>query len=138
MAGAALFIGDTGFFEEVVADRIAPDDRVAGLIFETREHVVEALRVNVTLQRFPLIDEFGDFGSAVVVGIINILNDSFAGMEIVRVRNVMEEKQKFVGSGRKRFINSCDGRTILAGESRAGRNGPVHADSLFVGAMPLA
>ena len=72
---------NAGFFEEVVADGVAPDDRVAGLIFEAGEDVVETLRVDVALQRFPLIDEFGDFGGAFVVGIVNVLDDGFAGVE---------------------------------------------------------
>jgi hypothetical protein len=93
MAGAAFVVGDAGFFQKIVADGVAPDDGVASLIFETCENVVEALRVNVALQRFPLVDEFGDFGGAFIVGVVNILDDGFLGVELVRVGNVMEEEQ---------------------------------------------
>src|SRR5579863_1654931 len=138
MAGAGFVIGNAGFFQEVVADGVAPDDRVARLIFQASENVIEAWRVYVPLQRLPLIDELDYFGSAFVVGIVNVLDDGFVRMKLIGVRNVMEEKEKFVGRCCEGLIDFRDRRTVLADETGAGRDGAVHADSLFVGAMPLA
>ena len=51
---------------------------------------------------------------------------------------MVEEEQQFVGRGRERFVDFRDGRAILADVAGAGGDGAVHADSFFVGAMPLA
>src|SRR5579863_7937502 len=138
MSGVAFIVGNAGFFQEIVANRVAPDDRVTRLIFQASEYVIKPLRIDVALQRFPLIDKLGNFGGAFIVGIVDVLNDSFSRVEFVCIRNVMEEEQKLVGRGRERFVDFRDWRTILADESGAGRDGAVHADSLFVGAMPLS
>ena len=39
VAGAALLVGDAAELEEVLHDGVAPDDGVAGLVFEAGEHV---------------------------------------------------------------------------------------------------
>ena len=42
VADAALVVGDAALAEEPIADRVAPDLGVAGLIFEVGEHLLRS------------------------------------------------------------------------------------------------
>ncbi len=48
------------------------------------------------------------------------------------------KSSKVVRAGVERFEHRCDGRPVLADESRAGRNRAVHADAGLVGPVPLS
>ncbi len=50
----------------------------------------------------------------------------------------MQEEQQIVGAGGERLVNLGDGRAILADVAGAGGHRAIHADAVFVGAMPLA
>src|SRR3954470_15997025 len=56
----------------------------------------------------------------------------------MRVRNVMQEQQQIVRTGRDRFEDPRDLGTVLSAVPGPRRYGPIHAYTFGVGAMPLA
>jgi hypothetical protein len=51
---------------------------------------------------------------------------------------VVHEQEQIVRAGRERLVHARNGRTVLADISGAGGFGSIHADAVFIGAMPLA
>ena len=89
-------------------------------------------------QRLPLSDERGGLVGAIVMRIVDMLDDGLAGVEFVAIRNVVEKEKQFIGCCRQRLILFCDGWGILRGVTRASGGGAVHADAIVIGAVPLA
>src|SRR5450631_433916 len=74
-----------------VADGVAPDEGLSGLVLEARQDVAVAIFVDVTLQHFPLRDEVAGPIRAVVVRIVNVLNYRLPGMQYIGVGHVVEK-----------------------------------------------
>ena len=70
--------------------------------------------------------------------IVQVLDDGLAGVQLVSVRHVVQEQQQLVRTGRQRLVDLGDRGPVLPDVPGAGRDGAVHADALFVGAMPLS
>src|SRR5579863_9384464 len=70
--------------------------------------------------------------------IVDVLDDSLAGVEDVGIGDVMEEEEKFVGRGGERFVHFGDLLRILAGKTGAGGDGAIHSDAEVIGAVPLS
>src|ERR1700747_2661825 len=98
MADSPLDIGDSGSSQKPIANRVAPDDGVSGLIFEACEHGRVTLLINVAAQRLPLANIVSGGLRAFVMGIVNVLDDSFSGVQNVGVEDVMEKEKQLVGS----------------------------------------
>ena len=90
--GAAQRVGNAALLQEVLHDRVAPDDRMAGLVLQPRALIFVELRVDFAFQRGPLVAEPRRFLRAFVVAVVNVLNDGLARMQFVGPRNVMEEE----------------------------------------------
>ena len=99
MAGAAVVVGDSAELEEVLSDGVAPDDGVVGLVLKAREHVGVEFRIDAALQRRPVRDELCGLRGAVVVRVVEILDDGFAVVKLVSVGHVVEEEEQVVWSG---------------------------------------
>ena len=93
MPDAAAVVGNAGSFRKPIADGIAPDNRLAGLVLETLQCIFIRLRIDAAPEGLPLYDQFCRLLGTIVVRIINVLDHRFAGMEFVGVRNMVKEKQ---------------------------------------------
>ena len=138
MAGASFRIGDSGKAQEIFANGITPNDGVAGLVFKASKGCGVAVAVNQTLQRLPLLHVIGCSLCAFVMRIINVLDDGFAGMKHVSVRDVMEKEQQLVGRRSWRFVELRNERRILSHITGASGDAAIHADTVMIGAVPLA
>ena len=138
MAGAAFCVGDSGRVGEPRGHGIAPHYRLAGLIFQLREHVAVALLVDAASQGLPLLRVPRDRIGAFVMRIVDVLDHRFAGMQAVRIRDVVHEKQQIVRAGFERFVDPGHLRPVLADEAGAGGDGAVHAGAFGIGAVPLS
>ena len=82
VADAFLVVGDAALAEEPIGDGVAPDLGVAGLVGEVGEHLVVAGFVDAAVERFPVANEPVGVAGAVVVRIVDVLNQRFAGVEL--------------------------------------------------------
>ena len=73
------------------------------LFIEPVESVDEPLGIDFAFQRFPCRAVCFRFIDTIVVAVIDVLDDGFAGVETVCVRHVMKEKQHIVGTRFDRF-----------------------------------
>ena len=138
VSGPSPRIGNARRAEEPADDRVAPHNRVAALIFEFLEHGRVAIRVDRAREFPPAVHELRGLFRALVVCVVNMLNDRAARLQPVRVRHVVHEQQQVVGAGLERFVRRCHLRRVLRDVLRAGRHRPIHADALVVGTMPLS
>src|SRR5256885_12159985 len=69
--------------------------------------------------------------------IVDVLDDGFAGMKHVSVRNVMEKEEQVVGRLSWRFVELGNERRGLSGLNRAAGDGAVQSNAVVVGAVPL-
>ncbi len=138
VAGAALFVRDPTQLEEILHNGVAPDDGVPGLVLEAGEDVCVEAGVDAPLERRPVVDEPCGLGGAVVVTVVDVLDDGFAVVQLVGVRHVVEEDEQVVGSGGWVLVESGDFRRVLSNVAGSGGDGAVHAYSQVVGVVPLA
>ena len=75
---------------------------------------------------------------AIVVAVVDMLDDCFAGPKTIVVGHVVEEEQEVVGRGGGSLIDLRDFWRILAHVAGAGGDGAVHTHTLMIGAVPLA
>ena len=96
----ALLVGDAGWRGGTpCGDGVAPDLGLAGLIFELMQNFREALIVDVVFERFPVVHIGLDGLGALVVRIVDGLNDGFAGVQLIGIGDVVQEEQQVVGTG---------------------------------------
>ena len=91
MADSAERVGNSRSSQEPIANCVAPDDGVAGLVFEAREHCLVASIIETAPHSLPLANVVGSGLRSLVMGIINVLNDCFAGVQNVGVWDVVEK-----------------------------------------------
>ena len=134
----ALLIRYAGHAKEPVTDGIPPDDGVSRLIFKSCQNVRVTLLIYAAAERFPLTDVLRGAFRTFVMGVVNVLDHGFAGLQHARVRNMVEEKEQLVRSGFRRLIQLGYRRRILPDIARAGGHGAIHPHPLMVSAVPLA
>ena len=77
-----LVVGDAGHLLEPAIDGVAPDDGVAGLVFEEAQNLAVALRIDEAVEGLPLRDETGRFLRAEVVIVVDRLDHGLAGVQV--------------------------------------------------------
>src|SRR5256885_12869836 len=70
--------------------------------------------------------------------IVDVLDDGFAGMKHVSVRDVMEKEEQVVGRLSWRFVELGNERRVLSDITGAAGDGAIHSNAVVVGAVPLA
>src|SRR5262245_41848610 len=75
MTDPVLPVRNPRCLEEPAVDRIAPDDGVSGLVEEMRGDSLEALIVDEPLQLTPAALEAGGFFGALIVDVVDVLDD---------------------------------------------------------------
>src|SRR5215469_9504469 len=134
----AFPIGNSGKAEDPVRNRVAPLCGFTGLELKSRENVLEAIVVDVSLEGLPFWHEIGSFLCAFIVGVVEVLHQGIAGVEDVSIGNMVEKQQQIVGTVGERLVDLLHIRRILTNETRSGGDRAIHADALMVGAMPLS
>src|SRR6202021_257029 len=135
---AALFVRNSRKTVNPGADRVPPQDRLGCLVLEPRQNIAVTLFIDVSLDRFPLRDEIPSTVCAIIVGVVDVLDDGFSGTQNVFIAHVMEKQEKCVRTVVERFIKPLHFGRILGDESSSRRYRPIHANSLVIGAMPLS
>ena len=90
------------------------------------------------LSEVPVIDELRGLRGAIVVRVVEILDDGFAVVELIRVRHVVEEEKQVVGRGGSGLVDLRNFRLVLAGEACSGGDRAIKADAFMIGLVPLA
>ncbi|KAI6749546.1 hypothetical protein HG530_014960 [Fusarium avenaceum] len=120
------------------ANSVSPHDRVAGLVLESEHLVLESVLVYLALEGVPGLVECLSSLCTFVVGIVEVLNDCLAGVELEGVRNVMEPEHEVIGSSFRLFVSLGYFSRILACISCAIADGAVHSDVGACSSGPLA
>src|SRR5437868_61263 len=88
---SALIIWNARQPEDPGADRIAPHHRFSSLVLQHLQDIAVTLCIDVTLKRLPLRNEVAGTICAVVMRIVDVLNDSFSRMQNVGIGHVVEK-----------------------------------------------
>ena len=106
MAGAAFFVGDSAQLQEILHDGVAPDDGVAGLVFEAVAHMFVELGIDAAFERRPLVaTNSRGLRRALVVAVVDVLDDGLAVVQLVGVGHVVEEEEQVVGGGGQGLVD---------------------------------
>ena len=111
---------------------------MAGLVLQARALIFVKLRIDFAFERRPLFAELRRFFRALVVDVVDVLNDGLARVQLVGPWHVVEEEQQIVGRGGGGLEHLRNFGGILAGEAGSGGHAAVHADALGIVAVPLA
>ena len=90
------------------------------------------------LSDVPVVHELRGLRGALVVAVVDVLDDGFSVVQFVGVGHVVEEEQQVVGRGGGGLVDLRDFWRVLADVARAGGDGAIHADAFVIGAVPLA
>lgn len=108
------------------------------LIVEPEEHSSETLGVNLGRKTFPGCVQGVGGRSTSVVGVIEVLDDGFAGrLESLRPGDVVKPEKEIVGCCVKGFVHGGDLRSVLASVASTVPDCAVHADRVVICACPL-
>ena len=98
MAHTPARIRDSRRFEEPVAYRIPPDDRMSCLVFEPFQHRFVSRLVYLALQLPPALRERLRPRGSVVVRIVNVLDHRLSRVQNIRPRHVVEKQKQLIGT----------------------------------------
>jgi hypothetical protein len=97
MAHTPTRIWDSRRFQEPVAYRIPPDNRMSCLVFEPFQYRLVARLVYLALQLPPTLRECLRARGSIVVRIVDVLDHRFSRVQNVRPRYVMENSSSSSG-----------------------------------------
>src|SRR4029078_11746672 len=101
-------------FHKPAADRVTPDLGVPLLKLESLQHFAVALFVDVVFELPPLVHQPARVVGTLVMQIIELLNECFARVQSMRVRDVMHKQQQILWTASERFKLYRNRRTVLA------------------------
>src|SRR6188474_1179021 len=94
--------------------------------------------IDEPLQLTPASLEAGRFVRALIVDVVDVLDDGLSRMQHVRVRHMVHEQDQIVWTRGQRLVDGSNRRRVLADEPCASGDRPIHPDALPVGPVPLA
>ena len=138
MDDPASGVRDTRDVVVEVHDSVAPHDRMPGLEVQPEQLLIEALRADLAFERLSHRDEALRRLRAVVVCVVEVLNDRLAGVQDRGVVDMAAPQHQVVGRGVHVLIRLVNPRGILARVTSPVRHSSIHTDRRAVRARPLA